>query len=184
MARLPTPDELAKLSLRAVVAYALRSARRAGELLDGMVEEETINAPLGIAANLLSSQSPDHSDCAAAVFAAGAIAATMTRLEKPELKQAALCLISTAMATSHILSIAAYPSDSLRVKQLAALARQQAVRAAETATDALATHTSSILAIDAARNDYEVLLNDIGEYDDITLGPPIDLLAAWWERKA
>ena len=118
MAGLPTPDELAKLTLRAVGAYALRSARRASELLDGIVERETIDAPLRIAEKLLSSHSPDLSDCAAAVFAAGAVAATMTRLEKPELKQAALCLISTAMATSHILSTAAYPSDRVRIKHL------------------------------------------------------------------
>ena len=89
---LPTAQQLAKLPLRALAAYAAKCARRGTASLRGVLDDELIELPLRLAEEFATRRELDHSDGIAAPLAASRVAAFMGLLKSPHQRIAALCL--------------------------------------------------------------------------------------------
>jgi len=181
MTDLPTVEQLETLTLRSIVAYAVRSARRASVKLRGIVEADVAETPLRIAENLASMREFDRSGLPAVLFAASAVAKVMTTLETRDLKLAALCLTRTAMSASHVFRAVESLGVPLKAHYHANFAAREAAPCAMDAADALGDVTPA--PIDCAHSDYDILLKNFGRHQVVTLGEPVDFSEEWWRRE-
>jgi hypothetical protein len=178
---LPTSEDIQKLTPRAIVAYAVRCARRAAIQLRGSVEDEIIEAPLRIAERLASAVELDQTAGVATPRAAARVARAMGTLREPSTVLAALCLTRAADVAMHILRAIAQPSSKR--------GRIQAVRAARAAAElsrwaaSAADEPESTARVESARRDYEFLWKHFGREREVVLGEPIDLSSEWWRRE-
>ena len=181
MMNLPTTEEVEKLTLRAIAVYAARCARRATPLLRGLLDDEIIELPLRMAEKLGSERHLDISDTAAAPLAAAQIAAAMDSLNTRQAKLAALSLTRVADVVSMVLNAATNPTREEWTRGQRMRAARSAVKTPVHVVHALGKAAASI-AIEAARSDYEVLLNEFKEHQNVVLGEPIELSEEWWKK--
>jgi hypothetical protein len=161
------------LTLRGIVAYAVRAARRGTVQLGAIIGDETVEKPLRIAEELAYSSTPNRETAPLAAQAAAAVAGKMRFLRTRETRQAALCLTRTAMATIAALDAAVSVPTSARAKSQAALAAREAANCARESADALGGGAASEQAVAAACADYWRLLKRFGVQKSVTLGEPI-----------
>ena len=170
---LPTAEELEKLPLRAVVAYAARTTRRLSSALQGVVPDEVLNDALRLvdvvsAAKLICGVD-QVSVITAAEHVAEAYAAAATDVKSLEKFRIVFSFIHAALAAMHAVEAAANPERARHEMNLAARAAERAVRPIDALGD-----ISSRAAAEAARQDYDVLLRVYGEHDEVIIGEPVD----------
>jgi hypothetical protein len=170
---LPTPDELERLPLRAVVAYAARTARRVSFALRGVVAEEILDHLLElIDAVSTTSLIVDlrRAPLANAVERlAEAYGAAPAGAKSPEKFLIVFSLVHAALAAMSALEAAVDPSSARRQMKSAAKEAQRTARQVRALDDELAG-----LAAEAARQDYEILLRVYGEHDEVVIGDAVD----------
>ena len=178
MGGLPTAEQLAKLPLRAIAAYAARCARRRGLLLRGAIADEIIESPLKITEKLASVRELDYSDGVTVALAAKRLAAEMDDLPSHQAR-AALGLFRLMHVVGGIITVAQGRADPQHIHNQIV----DAARAAAAIPDSDVIDESAVAARIAAMHDYEILLRSFGEHDRLVLGEPIDLSDQWWQKE-
>jgi len=173
MINLPTVEELQRLPLRAIAAYAARAARRVRPVVSGVIEDDIIEEALSVIENVAPAERLDLLDAASACLAASRVGGAADALTTSTQQLAAIGIMSAAGTAYAVLQGAMEPK---RRGYYAGHAARGADRAARTC-DVL-EETTARAAVEAARRDYEVLLKRSGGDEDVTVGDPIDLSEA------
>jgi hypothetical protein len=183
MMSLPTSDQLQILTLRAIAAYAARCGRRAAVVLRGAVDDEVIEAPLRFVERLASVRELDRADEVLALQASGSVVAVMAGLTGVG-KLAALCLTRQSGVSVGVFEAARSSFEGPDARSQAARAARSASKVAVDMVDALEeTETPPEDLINAVCRDYQILLTEFGEHENVVLGEPIDLSERWWRRR-
>ncbi len=166
---LPATQELEKLPLRAVVAYASRTARRVSSELRGMVPDDVLDESLQLIEAVTTTADVRVVDPAAVVQSAERVAAAYASAPE-EIKSLAKFRIvfpitQAAIAAMSTCQAAIDPANTPLYMKRTVEAARRAARAVEALDDACATA--------AARRDYETLLAEYGEHKEPIVGGPI-----------
>ena len=170
---LPTIEELQKLPIRAVAAYAARIARRLSPALRGIVADAILDDVLRLLDTVLTTDS--LAEVARAPLAnslvplTDAYAAAPANTKSPENFLVVFCMIHAALAAMHAIEAAVDPASADHEMKGAAKEAQRATR-----TIGTLDNTAARAAAQAARQDYEVLLRVYGEHDEAVVGEPVD----------
>lgn len=172
-APLPTAKELEKLPMRAVVAYAARTARRVSSELRGIVADDILDDALRLVDTVSTTYLIGEVDQASVIRAgervAAAYAAAPDGMKSIDKFYLVFSLIQAALAATSAIEAALNPSSARHQMKSAAQEAQRAVRPIE----ALSSGAASA-ATEAARRDYDILLRKYGEHDEVVIGDPID----------
>jgi hypothetical protein len=172
MTILPSAEQLEKLPLRAIVAYATRAARRVSVILRGQAEYVIVNETLNLTESIVSSDASREISAASLMAAAARLAAMSATLREPQKVLAAMSVRAAARAAySAIQAI----SDTSRSDYYARHAARAAATAAR-AIDAL-DEVAARAARERTRLDFEVLLQRFGEQHSVTFGQSFDISA-------
>lgn len=169
---LPTAEQLEKLSLRAIVAYASRAARRISLELRRIVANKVLDDALTRLETVMTTDSIGQVDQAAMIDASARVVAAYqdAPAEQKSVKELSMLfsIVQAALAAMHVVQAATNPLNARGQMQRAA-------RAAERAVYPLAAlrPDAAAIATDAARRDFETLLREYGEHDDVVIGDPI-----------
>ena len=167
----PTAEQLQLLPLRAIVAYASRSARRPAKvLLDGVVAEE-VDTLLGVADRFVVCRDSQPSDVLAALGAASDVARAASSLPRESVD----AWLAAAAARSVAMTMYSVVQWMLRLKPACACASKAAsyaVGAAEAAD--ILEEPAATAARQAALRDYECFVKAFGIHDNVILGEPFD----------
>ena len=158
------------------IRRALRLARLCG--LAGVVPSDALDAIFLPAGRLASLPELDRRDAAAARFAAARLLEMTIWLADSDEKLAVLSMERAASVVSNIFSALDLSEMPPLANEAVARAAHAAARIAERA-DLLDGEAASA-ALEAAANDYAVLVDRFGVHDAIVLGEPIDMAAEWW----
>ena len=171
MGNLPTIEELQKLPLRAIAAYAARAARRVRPVLRGVVDDGLVEEVLSIVESVVSAEDLDQLDASSAMFAASRIIGASRSIQKSDSQAyAVMCLFDAARTAYSVLQCVDYPHRESHYAAYAASAAECA------AGDYVALdEPAATLAAKAARADYEMFLKTQGQHETVTVGRPIDL---------
>ena len=171
MADLPTIEELQKLPLRAIAAYAARAARRVRPVLQGVVDDGLVEEILSIVESVVSAEDLGQIDASSAMFAASRIVGASQSIQISDSQiLAVMCLVGTARTAYAVLQCVDNPDRESRYVAYAASAAECA------AGDYVALdEPAATLAAKAARADYEMFLKTQGQHETVTVGRPIDL---------
>jgi hypothetical protein len=169
---LPTAEELEKLSLRAVVVFAARTARRISSELRGVVPDHLLDDALRLAEAVATRDLIAEIDPASVVSAAERVAAgyadSPTAVQSPKRFSIVFALIHTALAAMYAILAAKDPNNARHQMRRAAENAQRAIRPIKALDSKVAD-----IAIEAARQDYEILLREYGEHEDVVIGEAI-----------
>lgn len=170
---LPTADQLERLTLRSIAAYAVRGARRVSVMVLGVLDQDEIDRSFRALETFASTDDINQSDEVDSLNAAASVARAMVPLRDAD-AIAALAVFRTASMASNLLGAA-------NKTQPAQFARRGIWRAARAAAGIgrAGEQLGGAAAIEAARRDYEILRNEFGEHDDIVVGDPVDLSEKW-----
>ena len=172
---LPTAQQLGRLPLRAIAAYAARAARRAQTVLCGIIQENILEDAISIVEKTASLEKPDLPDAASAALANSHVMGAAISLKRPQEHHAVMSIhYATHTATLVLLVIQDLEKNRDREVRYAARAGQTAAKAAEGAVDAL-DQPMATAAASAAWKDYAALSKRFGEHDTVVVGEPIDL---------
>ena len=170
---LPAARELEKLPMRAVVAYAARTARRVSAEFRSLVSDDILDEALRLVDSVATAPRLSEVDQASVIKASerfvAAYAAAPTDMQSAEKDLMVFSLVQAALAAMYVLIAAIDPSDARHQMKRAVQAAQRAVRPIE----ALSSMAASA-AKEAARQDYDVLLREYGERDEVVLGDPVN----------
>jgi hypothetical protein len=171
-APLPTAQELERLPVRAVVAYAARAARRISSQLRGIVADELLDDALRLSQSLSTTDAIGEVDSASVVAAAervaGAYANAPATLQSPTRFFMVTSLTHAALATMYAALAADDPGYARHNMKRAAENAERATRP----INALSSEDAD-LAMEAARRDYQVLLRAYGEHEEVVIGEPV-----------
>lgn len=169
---LPVAGELEKLPLRAVVAYAARTARRLSSELRGVIPQETLEDALGLVDSVAKASRIDRLDKASIIQGAervvAAYAAAPSAMKSPATFKLVFSVLHAAEAAMFALLAAEDPSDPPNWRKDAADEAEQAVRCIRALSGPAATS-----ATDAALLDYNVLVREYGQHARLVVGDPI-----------
>ena len=176
MSELPTIEELQKLPLRAIAAYAARAARRVRPVLRGVIDDGLVEEILSIVERVVSAESFDRFDASSALYAASPILRQSVSIQTSNSQTlAVMSLVAAAQTAYAVLQYLHCVSEPDRASHYAVYAASAAESAAG---DYVALdEPAATLAAKAARADYETFLKTQGQHDTVTLGRPIDLSA-------
>jgi hypothetical protein len=167
MACLPTVEELEKLPLRAVVAYASGSARRLCRAFRGDPAEAIVYDALALAESVMSAESVAEVDVLRLMGAAREIMEALTvagaDIEKHAAGYAAFCAVRTAWAV-----VDAASGSSMQIHARRAV--REAQRAARTAE--LFDEPQATSAVESARREYIALVGRFGKQTEVVIGEP------------
>jgi hypothetical protein len=170
---LPTPAQLEKLPIRAVVAYAARNARRLSAGLHGLVSaailENAIRPIEAVSTTSLVSDLDPASTIRATERVMAAYEAAPEDMKSQRKFLMIFSLVNAAIAAVHGILAAQYPTNARDEMTVAAQHSHRVLRSIETLNHDVAT-----AATEAARRDYEVLLRRYGEHNDVIIGEPVD----------
>ena len=174
---LPTAEELEKLPMRAVVAYAARTARRLSSELRGVIEVEILDDALRLVDAVSTADRIGEIDQVSVIAAAERVAeayATAPAITK-SLKQFRIVfsLVQAALAAMNAIAAAVAPQRARYDMKRAATSAERAVRPID-ALDELAARSAT----EAARQDYETLVRVYGQHDDVIIGEPVSCFEA------
>jgi hypothetical protein len=170
---LPTTRDLEKLPLRAVVAYAARTARRLSSGLRGIVADDILDNALGLIERVYTTSQIDQVDWASLYRGvervAGAYAEAPADTKSPDKFSIVFCLGHAAGAAVDAILATEYRNDSARwMKEAAA----EAVRTVA-CIRSLECEAAEI-AKEAARQDYDTLIKEYGQHEEVILGEPVN----------
>ncbi len=172
-ASLPTAEELEKLPMRAVVAYAARAARRLSRALRGIVADHILDDALRHIESVATATVVPELEQLHVINAARRVIdaydeASPLAAESPEKFVILFSFLQAAIAATHAIEAAANPgSAGDRMKRLA-----RAAVLAVRPINALGK-SAARSATEAACEDYELLLSVYGRHDDVELGEPV-----------
>lgn len=179
MSGLPTPDQLRRLPLRAVVAYAVRAARRVGPLLKVRSLDESIEQALRFAEKVAQADSIEIDEVPRTLLAMAEITGSAISEEPSrERRLAAQCIRSAAWAAHMVVQYSeAEKSQNTSPNPRVTRYAQHAVNAAARAgREVIALgEPDCTRAIQAIIRDYEILVEMAPEEAEIRLGNAIDL---------
>jgi tryptophan 2,3-dioxygenase len=179
MTELPCAKDLVKLPIRAVVAYALRFARRLSWNLRNNNAYKTIEKALALAEQVVSSNSLEKIDTASILMAGANVLDSFSSFQSQQDQIIALAVIRVVTIASLALDAAMYSTDSRFTKYNIDIHYDQ-MQVAHSA-EAVAHLAEAIANIDiynsiiSAKRDYEYLLKTYGEHETIIIGDPIDI---------
>jgi|GEM_PF-5157672 len=169
---LPSAKQLQKLPLRAVVAYAARNARRLSSELRGMIADEVLDDLLQQVESVFSTDRIGNPDEPSIVRTAERLAAayedTPDSLKSPGKFRIVFCLGHAATAAELALVAASHPENASFEREQAADEAERTARPIEV----LSTKDANA-AMEAARQDYETLLREYGQYENVVIGGPV-----------
>lgn len=169
---LPTVEDLEKLPLRAVVAYAARTARRLSSELSGIVADEVLDRALRMVEAVSTTDLIEEVDKAAVICAAEQVTAAYAdapaNLKSLERFRIVFSLTHAAEAAMFALLAANDPASADRWMKHAAKEAQRAV-----APIAVLNRRDIILMTEAARQDYYTLLRNYGEHEKVIIGESV-----------
>lgn len=169
---LPTAEQLERLPLRAVVAYAGRNAQRLGSGLRGVVANEVLDYLFQEIESVYSTHRSSEADKESIVRAAEKLVAAYEDapmgLKSLANLRIVFCLGHAATAAELALVAAAHPEDASFERKHAADEAQRTVRPIE----GLSKKDADAMT-EAARRDYETLVREYGEHEDVVIGEPI-----------
>ena len=174
----PTVDDLGKLPLCALIAYALRAARRLSPLLRGDPTGPIIGEALDLAEAVVSAESIADVDINGLLDATLRIIDALKAVNDNYDRHTAVFSAFNALRVAWEVVIAAsrriLPSVASR---LAVNAAGAVARSAELLDD-----PESARAIEAAHRDFAVLLARFGEQTQVIIGEAFELRALPWEE--
>lgn len=171
MVALPTADDLEKLPLRALVAYATRAALRLCSVLRGDPAEPTINNALSLATAVVRAEPITSVDVVCVVGASADVVDLLGTVRgRVEKYRAAFSAFDAGRTAWEVLIAASGLSISSAAATRAVGAANAAARAAELLDEPQATW-----AIEAAHRDYVALLKKFGEQTEVVIGEAFDL---------
>jgi hypothetical protein len=172
-APLPTAKELEKLPLRAVVAYAARTARRVCAEFRGIVADGILDDALRLVKSVSTTPFIGEVDQASVIRAServvAAYEAAPAGMKSVERFRMLFSLVQAALAAVQALEAGANPRNARHQMERAAQAAERAVRPVEELSGGPAGK-----ALEAARRDYDILLRKYGEHDEVVIGDPVD----------
>jgi hypothetical protein len=178
-ASLPTANELEKLPMRAVAAYAARSARRCSSGLRGVVADDILENALRKFDTVATTEFIGDVDPASVASASGRITEAYSSAPDDVKSREKACvvfsLMEAALTAMRVLFAATDPTNARREMRSAARSAERAVRSAIRADPGIGARDRSDAAAtaDAARQDYELLLREYGEHDGFVVGDPV-----------
>jgi hypothetical protein len=169
---LPTAKELEKLPLRAVVAYAARTARRLSSELRDVVADDILEEALRLVDTVTVADPIIQVDPASVVRASenvtSAYEAAPGDMKSVVKLRMVFSLAHAALAAMYAVLAAEDRSHARHNMKRAAEDAQRAIRP----VNALTSNAAS-LAAQAARRDYDVLLQEYGEHEEVIIGEPV-----------
>jgi hypothetical protein len=169
---LPTAQELEKLPLRAVVAYAARTSRRLSAELRGIVADDILEDALRLVEAVPAAEVMAGVDKASVIRAVGKVAAAYadapTNLKSVVRFHTVFSMTHAAETAMFAIIAATDPDNAHHQMKLAADEAERAVRSIE-----VLNSTAARAAIKAARQDYEILLRESGGHEEVVIGAPI-----------
>jgi hypothetical protein len=170
---LPAAKHLEKLPLRAIVAYAARTARRLSSELRGVVADVILDHAMDLLANVAMALPFEEVDKVSVMHAAAQVAAAYAdapaALRSVERFRVVFAIGHAAEAVMFAVLAASNPDKARRLMESAALEAERATRPIEVLDSA-----ASAAVTRATRQDYEILLRRYGERDEVVIGEPID----------
>jgi len=171
-ALLPTAKELEKLPLRAVVAYAANNAHRVTSQLRGIVPDDILDDAFRLIDNVATVPLIAELDQASIIRAServvAAYAGAQEGMKSVQMHRTLFSLVQAALAATHAVQAAADPENAQYQMARAAVAAVRGARPAETLGGEMA-----IAAVNAGRRDYDALLRQYGQRDEVVVGDPI-----------
>lgn len=171
--RLPTAKELEKLPMRAVVAYAARTARRVSAEFCGIVADDILDDALRLVEAVSTTDFIGEVDQASVVRASQRVVeayvaapASMKSIDKFYL---VFCFVQAALAAASVIEAAANPENVCREMKRAAQQAELAVCPIKALSGEAASSAKK-----AARRDYEVLREKYGEHEEVVIGDAVD----------
>lgn len=172
-APLPTVKQLEKLPMRAIVAYAARTARRVSAEFRGIVPDHILDDALRLVESVSTTHLIGEVDQASVIRASERVVAAYVDapagMKSQEKNRMLFSLVQAALAAIHALEAAVDPSNACYQMKRASEAAQRAVRPIEALSSGAASAAS-----EAARRDYEILLREYGEHDEVVFGDPVE----------
>lgn len=172
-AMLPTAEDLEKLTLRAVVAYAARTARRLSNELRGTVPDEILDQALRAVESVTRTNVIVELDKAAVIRAAERVTAAYANapadLKSLEKFRIVFSLVHAAEAAMFALLAV---TDTANARQKMKNAVKEALRSVEP-IEVLCDSAATIMR-EAARQDYNILLLKYGDHEGVVVGEPVD----------
>lgn len=169
----PTAEELAKLPMRAVVAYAGRNARRLSRELRGVVAEDILDDLLGLVDSVSTASVVSELEQTPLAIAAQRLtdsyAAASDEMKSLRKFHMVFSLVNATLAAIRVIEAVVRPQGASRPMKSAAKRAHRTVWR----LDAL-KESAARAARQAARQDYEILLSVYGEHDEVILGDPVD----------
>ena len=170
---LPTVEELEKLPMRALVSFAARTARRVSSEFRGIIADDILDNALRYIDSVSTAHVLDEVDPASVIRASERVVsayeaapAGMKSIEKIRLL---FSFVHAALSAMYAILAAHNPSNSRHQLKHAAQVVQRAVGPLES----LNSEAAKVM-IQAARRDYEILLQKYGKYDKGVIGDPVD----------
>ena len=170
--RSPTFEELERLPLRAIVAYAARAARRISSELRGIVADQLIDDLLRLVETALDAESMAGGDKALTVVAAERIIAAY--IEAPADAQSrekylvVTFLVQAGLAAMYAVLAVENSSNARHHIRCAAQCAQHVVNPIRSLGGKMADSVTQ-----AARRDYDILLREYGEHKEVVIGGPV-----------
>ena len=177
MAGVRLADDLQKLTIRAIVAYAARVARRVSRGLRGVVATELLENALRLIEAVAADASIDEIDAASIAWAGHRVAEAYA--EAPTRKRTDLRFEAVVTLVQGVFTVY-WASRAISCPQARSLGyRRRAANAAERSVRYIRLLEPDQAAADlgAARDDYEVLLRQYGEHADLVPGVPVACFA-------
>ena len=169
---LPTAEQLERLPLRAVVAYAARIARRLSSELRGIVADELLDDALRLIESVSTIDLVNEVDKSSLIRAAERVVAAYAdaseSLKSVESFRVVFSLGHAAEAAMFAVLAATDPENASDNRKLAVDEALYAVRPINALSGSAAN-----AAMEAARQDYELLLQEYGEHDELIIGEPV-----------
>ena len=169
--RMPTAQDLEKLPIRAVVAYASRTARRLSSKLRSVIADDILDDALRLVDSVSMSYSIGDVDAASVLRASArvveAYSAVPEEMKSLEKSRIVFSMVEAAQSAMRAVEAAADPANARHQMKYAAGAAQRATR------DFAALDEGAAAAAEAARRDYETLLAAYGEHEEPMLGDPV-----------
>jgi hypothetical protein len=170
---LPTSEDLKKITMRGVLAYAARIVRNLTVALRSVIDDATLDDVLVRVDTIWATRVVDNDARVSLIRAAQRVAAAYAAA--PEVEKSldnfriVFSLTHLALSASHV--AAAIDAPDRAHKEII-----PAVREAERAVRGIRVLEKSraIAAAEAAWRDYEIILREYGRHEDATIGSPVE----------
>lgn len=165
----PTTEELQRLPLRAVAAYAVSSARRVAVHLKDLMSAEVLNDALARSEAILRMSDLPNADRSSLLYAVSALYGSLSTRDNDPSRDwigPCLCLARSARAVDCLAEAGRDPSKAMKQMERAARFAEAAVRPVKGLRIGEATIGELV------RRDYGLLVTKCGWHEDVVMGDP------------